>query len=376
MAQPDPFDPTHALDGWRVPAPPAVDLALKLDSLRPASRRAPNEVDTRLVMPRAEREAFDSTHALDGWRAPSLPPLDLKLNPLLRAGGAKLDDAKKAWVKARGYEMQDVEDIEVAEKRPLPARIEVAEAPALSPAAMVAGGPIEPPAPEAMPQSLNEAADQAEVAAAPVPVDGEAPVLDFRAEPPPAAPDLLRVIGEVKLPHVPRPPVVVEAPVLELPAAPNRPARDPRLLSRWQPLAWTALARRVRGATTEVVQTPDGPLVQTHMPQWLCALWRPQSVDAPLLGRWPELAGLIGADTVFGALHQLLAELPPRAQIWSAGLEADWVLVAELVLHQDAGLRLVHAQALRELIDAERSASLARVNGHYAAKGGVVRRRV
>ncbi|KQW46524.1 MULTISPECIES: hypothetical protein [unclassified Roseateles] len=548
MADLDHFDPTRALDGWRVPAPPPLDLELKLDALRPVDHAALDAINAALAVTAPSAAAFDSVHALDGWRPPTPAPLDLELKSL-RSAGTRPDGAKKAWLKARGYEMLDVEDIELCDKPPPRARVEApvppmddagaldeaavlpttaealvveapvaqslddhagqpdpplvgpavpadfatAEAPPLpttaealvlevevaaptepdpqpvivealfaevalpEPAAWTVGedlaapdqpspaaaaeaerpempnvpvvpDPIEaagvPPSPAtveapaldvpgespAVPDAALVRPDEDSVAELPVP---EAEALAFRA-PPPAEPDARRVLEDIRLPNVEPPPLVVEPPALDFhvaapAAAPNpqgviesielpkvahpvafeapvldvrslhqtapRANRDPRLLSRWQPLAWTALARRVRGATTEVVQTPSGPLVETHMPQWLCALWRPQSVDAPLLGRWPELAGLVSADTAFGALHQLLAELPPRAQIWSAELEADWSLVAELVLRQDAGLRPVHAQALRELIEAERDASHAQVNGRYAAKGGVVRRR-
>ncbi len=235
----------------------------------------------------ASLDDFDPTHALDGWRVPAPAPLqDLELHHLLKAGGSGLDEAKKARLKARGYTMQDVEDIELRDVRP---------------------------------------------------------------------------------------PAVFEPPRIDLPTM--RPAHDPRLLSAWQPHAWTALARRLRGATAEVVQTPHGPLVENHSPQWLCALWPPQRLEAPLLGRWPEMAALVSAETAFGALHQLLAELPGGAQLWSADLDGDWALVAELVLHQDTALGASQAQALRALIEAERNASFARLNDSYAQQGRVARRR-
>lgn len=232
----------------------------------------------------AEPDDFDPTHALDGWRVPPPAPVDLELAALPRGAAVGIDEAKKARLKARGY--ADIEDIDVLEVRPNQALLALRE---------LAGPPV-------------------------------------------------------------------------------RSTSDPRLLPRWQPLAWTALARRVRGAAMEVVQTSAGPRVQSHAAQWLCALWPPQQVDLPLLGRWPELAALVAAETAAGALVQLLAELPPRAQAWQAGMDVDWALVAELVLSQDAFLHAVQAQALREFIDAERSANALRVRSGYAGHGIAVRR--
>jgi hypothetical protein len=226
---------------------------------------------------------FDPTHVLDGWRVPAPAPLeDLELGALLKAGGPSLDAAKKARMKARGYDIHDVQDVEPRDARVLPST------------------PL------------------------------EAPALDL---------DFLR-----------------------------KPS-DRRLLPQWQPSAWTALARRVRGASAEVVQSREGPLVENHAPQWLCALWPPQRIDAPLLGRWPQLARLVSADTQFGALHQLLAELPPQALLWPADLDADWALLAELVLHHDKDLRNEQLHALRELVEADRLARFARINDGYAARG-------
>lgn len=234
----------------------------------------------------AKTDDFDPARALDGWRAPAPPPLDLDLGRLLDASRTTIDAAKKARLKARGYEMQDIEDIEL---------------------------------PQVAPRASND---------------------------------------------VPR----VTLPVL-------RAERPAQLLASWQPQAWTALVRRVRGASAEVVQGPRGPVVENHAPQWLCALWRPQRLDAPVLGRWPELAALVPAETAFGALHQLLAQLPHEALVWPAELDVDWALIAELVLHQDARLRLTQSQALRELAEAERGATFARLNDGYALRNRVARRR-
>ena len=67
-------------------------------------------------------DEFEPTQALDGWRAPAPAPLqELELRSLLKVGGAGLDEAKRARMKARGYELDDVEDIELREALPLPA---------------------------------------------------------------------------------------------------------------------------------------------------------------------------------------------------------------------------------------------------------------
>jgi hypothetical protein len=228
---------------------------------------------------------FDPSRVLDGWRAPAPAPVELDL--AFVSGRVTLDGAKKARLQARGYAMQDVQDIE--------------------------------------------------------------------------------------LPHVELLPPFSDVPRAALPG-PQGP-RPAQLLQAWQPRAWTAQARRVRGPGAEVVQSPHGPLVEHQAPQWLCALWPPQRLEAPVLGRWPEFAALLSAETLAGALQQLLAPLPPEALVWSAELEVDWALIAEVVLHQDARLRPAQTQALRELVEAERGAAFARVNSGYTFDSTVARRR-
>src|SRR5262249_31916484 len=106
----------------------------------------------------AEPDAFDPTHALDGWHAPAPAPLDLNLKSL-QHGGTGLDEAKMARLKARGYEMVDVEDVELSEaplaraltelateEAPLPASVEETLAPPEPLQAAVAEVP--PPEPD------------------------------------------------------------------------------------------------------------------------------------------------------------------------------------------------------------------------------------
>lgn len=224
----------------------------------------------------SENEAFDPTRVLDGWRAPVSPAAELVLGPLL---GSSLDEAKRMRLRALGYAMHEVEDIELPELPPK------------------------------------------------------------RADASPCS------------------------------------AAAPRLLAHWQPSAWTAVCRRLSGPSAEVAQTPAGPLVDTHAPQWLCAVWPPQRVEAPLLGRWPECAALLTAQTPADAVLQLLPRLAEGARLWWADLDIDWALVAELVLHQGAQLRPSQAQRLRELAQAERDQGLARLHQGYEARDGVAWRR-
>jgi hypothetical protein len=599
MPETDAFDPTHALDGWRPPAPAPVQ-ELDLDALlHPGPKQA------QPLLAHAGTSGFDPTHLLDGWRPPAPAPLDLELKSLQRAGPGP-DEATLARLKARGYEMLDVEDIELVETPSMPrvaieasalevpampplaeadlappasgedaaqaggavdvplpdeevwplfmeeaqvldagpapaAEAPVAEMPAepaaaeaelnvdevvpapgpevelvpgddLQPAPFVLNQALEAPAaeegpevgPEVQPlssvelavveaatmevqaaepgcaederveavgvasafeapaaammaempvrepelepvvepapcheeaasladgaateapgpeteeptplvvdvqraQEADDFAAEPEVAEPPIelpvldfhrsppsadpppsfideirlpavpppPAVFDAPVLDFRVAPPPPEADPRLVIAGIELPRVSPPPDLVEMPQLDIAALkPQPPEADPRLLARWQAGAWTALTRQVAGASEELLQTPDGLRVESHAPQWLCAIWPPQAEDAPL-GRWPELASLVDAETRGDALQQLLGELSDEAPLWSADLDADWDLVAELVLHQDTGLRPAQARALRELADAERSARLLRFNDGYALHGRVARR--
>lgn len=261
--------------------------------------------------------AFDPTRLLDGWQpaaAPLRPELDLSglLTGLQGVASApreaRLDPERVARLKQRGFEMNDIEDIEVPEIR-LPV---VEDAPPVDAAGLA--------------QALR-----ATVALA-----------QSQSEPPRDSPDL------------------------DLPAAPG-PAPEPRLLARWQPGAWVGVRRRALGASTELLNTPDGPLVENHAPQWLLAVWAPQGLEQPLLGRWPEQALLCAAEQPELAARQLLQGLPDEALLWLSELEVDWALLADLVLHHDAALKPYQVQALRALAEAERLASFEQLNRSYEA---------
>lgn len=123
------------------------------------------------------------------------------------------------------------------------------------------------------------------------------------------------------------------------------------------------------------MQTPAGPVIDNRDPQWLCALWPPQRIDAPLLGRWPEGLALLTAQSCADALVQALARLPDGAELWHADLDADWVLLAELALLQQPGLRAEQIQRLRELQQLERDQAFERLNQGYRPHDGQVWRR-
>ncbi len=389
MPEPDTFDPTHALDGWRAPAPAPLqdlDFASLLES---GSLRA-GDSGARLL--RAQPDGFDPTHLLDGWSPPKPAPLDLELRSQMRGGGAGPDEAKKARLKARGFEMLDVEDIELTEA-PTPRVVVESWVPPVStepleksqwPTFLAEAEVLESESPP-----LAESVSPPHAAQVPVPdlsdielpqvpppfTEVQAPELDFRAVPPPVEPDPQQVIADIELPEVARPPVATEAPELDVQVLMACDQPDPRLLTAWQPLAWTALMRRVSAAGAEVLQTTAGPQVQSHAPQWLCALWSPQDEQPALLGRWPDMAALVGGEVSTDALQALLSELPAGAPLWLADREADWGLVAELVLRQQDDLRPAQVSALRELVESERIACLDRMAAGYQTRDGVARRK-
>lgn len=267
---------------------------------------------------------FDPTHALDGWRAPAPAPLDLQLHSLQPSRRAPVTDAKKqAWLKQHGFEMTDVEDVEIRERSPAP----------------VAGA--------------------------------EPPAVALRVDPPPPA-DPAAVIADVVLPPVAPMPEAVPPPPLDLPPAAARP--DPRLLAQWQPGAWQGLTRRLSGAVAEVRPGADGLQVEHRAAQWLCAAWPPQP-RASSRDRWPAFAALVESDSEVQAWTSLLAELPGAAPLWLCPDAADWGLVAELVLAQDPALRPPQQAQLQALVDDARAAHRMRLLQGYAPSGRVAKAR-
>lgn len=150
----------------------------------------------------------------------------------------------------------------------------------------------------------------------------------------------------------------------EAPVAVRR-STNPRVLAAWRPGAWTVAQRRVLEASTEVVQTLQGPVVETHPPQHLVALWPPQGLDVPVLGRWPQRAMLVPAESERAA-EAALPWVPDEAEIWVAPVDIDWGLVGNVVLHHDATLQPFQLTGLRAFVEAERLATYDRVNDAYS----------
>jgi hypothetical protein len=157
-----------------------------------------------------------------------------------------------------------------------------------------------------------------------------------------------------------------------------RPAQHPRLLTQWQPGAWTGAVRQVFDSTTEFVTTANGPAVETYPPHRLLLLWPPLSLAAPLPARWPQQVRL-SAVTARDAAAALIDLVPGNAPLWlqpDTGA-IDWALAAEIALHHEPALRPFQATGLRAFLEAEREATYTRLNADYEqpVAGGPVTRR-
>ena len=157
-----------------------------------------------------------------------------------------------------------------------------------------------------------------------------------------------------------------------------RPAQHPRLLTHWQPGAWTGAVRQVFDSTTEFVTSTNGPAVETYPPHRLLLVWPPLTLAAPLPARWPQQVKL-SAVTERDAPAALIDLLPGDALLWlqtDAGA-VDWSLAAEIALHHEPALRPFQTTGLRAFLDAEREATYTRLNAdyHQPEAGGPVTRR-
>ena len=157
-----------------------------------------------------------------------------------------------------------------------------------------------------------------------------------------------------------------------------RPVQHPRLLTVWQPGAWTGAVREVFDSTTEFVTTADGPAVETYPPHRLLLLWPPLSMAAPLPVRWPQQVRL-SAVTARDAAAALADLVPGDAPLWLQPDQGavDWALAAEIALHHEPALRPFQTTGLRAFLETEREATYARLNADYHQRepGGPIIRR-
>lgn len=146
------------------------------------------------------------------------------------------------------------------------------------------------------------------------------------------------------------------------------PRSDPRVIEQWQPGAWVGAVKRVFGAVTDIVSTPNGPVVDVFPPHVLLALWTPQTLTSPFVARFPLRVCLSAAEPE-DAGRELLACMPPQALLWMTTPDIDWAFVADLVLHHDKDLRPFQVRELKAFIDAEREAAYTRLNRGYMTPG-------
>ncbi len=142
----------------------------------------------------------------------------------------------------------------------------------------------------------------------------------------------------------------------------------PGVLTTWKPGAWIGAVKSVFDSVARVVNTPQGPVVDTYPPHVLLALWPPQTVDAPFLDRWP-LRVHLSAVQPEDAGAELLKYMPPQAELWLSEHDIDWALAGEAVLLHEPDLRDFQLKELRAFVEAERQATWERVNKAYKLPG-------
>ena len=150
---------------------------------------------------------------------------------------------------------------------------------------------------------------------------------------------------------------------------------NPRLPVDWRPGCWIAVARCLQPPGTLVSHAAADLRVRDVGAQWLVAVWPPQRLDAPLLGRWPQALRVVAAPDEAGAVAALLPIVPPGARLWRAELDVDWGLLAALVAQSDAELAIGLRRALAALAERERVERESRMLGGYACVDGLITRR-
>jgi len=139
-----------------------------------------------------------------------------------------------------------------------------------------------------------------------------------------------------------------------------------RVSDAWEPGVWIGSARRVCGAIAEVVSSANGEMLETHPPQLLLALWKPQRLERPFLRRWPQAVWL-SDEAIDHAPQALLREVPEPARLWVMDADVDWALLAEIVMRTDEGLRPFQYKELHRFMNEERTATSATIADAYGA---------
>lgn len=153
----------------------------------------------------------------------------------------------------------------------------------------------------------------------------------------------------------------------------------PRVVDQWRPGTWIGARRPVVPATTEFLNTPEGPVIETYPAQHLVVLWAPLRTDAPHLGRWPRKAFLT-AEPAERLDQVAVAQVPDDTPLWWLPADSDlvdWGLVGQIVQIHESTLRPFQVEALKSLIETEREAAFTEVNDgyHRPATGEPVQRR-
>jgi len=137
-----------------------------------------------------------------------------------------------------------------------------------------------------------------------------------------------------------------------------------RISDAWEPGVWVGAARRAFGPVAEVVSSAQGQVLETHPPQLLLALWKPQRLERPFLRRWPQVVWLRAGDMEQAPL-ELLREVPAPARLWVFDSDVDWALLAEIVMRSEPGLQTYQYQELQRFIFTEREATAASIGEAY-----------
>src|SRR5436309_13997839 len=89
----------------------------------------------------------------------------------------------------------------------------------------------------------------------------------------------------------------------------------PRLAKRYSPGHWVGGIRKAFGPVSEVVEGPNGFVIESHPPHYLLVLWQPLEPDALLLPRWPAKVSIAEPDAA-AAVRELLVEVPEGERLW------------------------------------------------------------